>query len=361
MRRAYRKTTIQEVAELAGVSKTTVSHVVSGNRLYGLETQERVRKAIADLNYVPSYVARGLRGHSSLTIGVCAGDPYRYGGSLRRTYAEQLWRGITSEADAHAYSTLHYSEKVREGVTVEPFLNGFIDGLLMENPHGDDRPRQLAEAGLPVVVLSRAFDIPPRVGAAYTDESHLVDTALQALFDAGHRRIAHIAGPTDEQGGHRLTDTKSDDVAAWRLSSYLDWMSRHGLAEKNLVEYAGSWEPADLVPTLRKWRTCNSPPTALFCSNDAIALRIISNANAIGLRVPEDLSIVGVDDVPESAVAGLSTMRAAVDEVGREAVRLLLRIMGGEPAESCRSVLPVTQYVGRKSVAPPRKRERLDR
>jgi DNA-binding LacI/PurR family transcriptional regulator len=355
-RRLYRKTTIKEVAELAGVSVTTVSHVVSGKRLYGHETQARVRKAIADLNYVPSYVARGLRGHSSLTIGVCADDPYRFGGSLRRTFAEQLWRGMTSEADAHSYSTLHYSEKVRESESVEPFLNGFIDGLLMENPHGDVRPAQLAQAGLPVVVLTRAFENAQRIGAVYTDEGHLVEVALEALYDQGHRRIAHIAGPSDELGDPRSPDTKSDDVAEWRLNSYRNWMANKGCDFNDLVGYAGTWEPRSLLPLLQRWQSLDDPPTAIFCSNDAIALRLMGDAKTLGIRVPEDISLVGVDNVPESVGAGLTTMRAAVDEVGREAVRLLLRMMGGEPAEACRKVLPVARYVERNSVAPLRQR-----
>jgi LacI family transcriptional regulator len=347
--RIYKKRTIRDVANLAGVSITTVSHVVSGRRAYSAETEQKVQKAIRDLEYVPSYVVRGLRHESTLTLGACITDPFRESLKLRRTFAEQLWRGVIAEADIQGYSTLHYPEAIRSGKDHRPFLSGLIDGMLATCDPEDERPARLAAAGLPVVVLGLDSNIPDGVGAVVEDETTIVTLALSHLFDLGHRVIAHIPGPLSNA-------PERDNISQRRTEAFRTLMTSRGLLREDLIAESESWEPVSISETLRSWSKLENRPTAIFCSNDAIALQALADAKTVGLRVPEDLSIIGVDDIPEASLSSptLTTIRVPIEELGREGVRCLVRMLRGEPASQCRVTLRSSELVHRFSTSPVR-------
>lgn len=345
--RRYRKPTIRDVAAHAGVSSTTVSAFVNGREdVCSRETALRIRAAITALRYTPNSLSRSLRVNSTKTLGVCVGISTPEGRKAARdSFVERVDRGIADAADEADFSLLRYPTSVRNAPSCDALLDGRVDGLLFSASHQDVRPRILAEAGMPVVVLTRSADLPENCGAVYADEADTSRLALEHLWGMGHRHIAHLAGPVG-----------STDIASWRRDAYADWLAERGAFRPELVSRAHTWESRDVAEDVAAWRCLVQPPTAVFCANDALALAVIAAARAVGWRVPEDLSVVGVDN--QSAAANSSPALTSVDipaeQIGGSAVRALLDLIRGAPIEECRIRLPVTALVVRSSTTVPR-------
>jgi LacI family transcriptional regulator len=358
--RQFRKSTIKEVAAQAGVSITTVSLFVSGREsVCSPETAQRIKHAVAKLNYTPNSLTKGLRQRSLTTIGVCMPNPLDYDLAFGSLYFEGLWRGIMHQADHEDYSLLHYPASVRDGTGWEVFLDGRVDGLLVHD-HKNGRPSHLAAAGMPLVLLTRSVAVPEGCGAVWVDENRVIDVALSHLWDLGHRRIAHIAGPIGSRAhGVPAPETDAwvynDDVAVQRLNAYVAWMANRGAFDPLLVGYAQAWSAPQAPEMLKAWMALEEPPTAVACANDAQALDIIAAAQEAGLRIPEDLSVIGVDNSPQArdSVPPLTSVEVRMEEVGRHAVMALLRMMKGEPLERCRTAIPLGSLVVRSSTAAP--------
>jgi LacI family transcriptional regulator len=348
--RRFQKATISDVAEKAGVSITTVSRFVSGREnVCSADTAERIRTAIADLHYTPSSLVSSVGRRATRTLGVCmysSLDPgVLYGGS----FFERLWRGIVAEANQQDYSLLHYPASVLNGKNTDPFLDGRVDGLLyhpptpVRDPEGrqEGRLERLAAAGMPTVAITRSLGLPDGCGSAYVDESGTATLALAHLWERGHRRIAHIAGPTGP----------GDNIGTGRLEAYRAWMRERGVYDPALEGQAHSWRAETCVAEIvAGWASLPVRPTAVFAGNDTLALAVIAAAQALGWNLPNALSVVGVDNTPDAAVAGLTTVDPPIEDVGRASVRALLNILHAAPLPSCRIAVPVTQLVSRESV-----------
>ncbi len=343
--RRYRKPTIKDVAARAGVSTTTVSVFANGREdVCSPETAERIRAAIAALRYTPNSLSRGLRVPATRTLGVCIGASGGLRRDPRNSFLERTWRGISDAADAENYSLLHYPTSVRNAESCHAFLDGRVDGLLFSAPHDDTRPAALANAGMPIVVLTRFLDLPASCGAVYADENDTVRRALSHLWELGHRRIAHLAGPVG-----------SSDIALCRRDSYVAWLKARSAYDPALLAPGQSWSNKNAAQAVAPWRRLPQPPTAVFCANDQLAVGVIAAAGALGWRVPGGLSVVGVDN---QATAGesdppLTSVDIPAEEIGWRAVGALLHLIGGAPVEECRVALPVTQLAVRSSTAPP--------
>lgn len=353
--RAYRKSSIKDVARLAGVSTTTVSYLMNGREdVCAPETATRIRSAIAELQYTPNSLTRGLRQGATRTIGVCLYSPLDPELRFGNLFFEQLWRGIVREMDAIDHSLLHYPLSVRGGTNSDAFLDGRVDGLLF---HGldDARAQKVARAGMPAVMLTRSRDLPDGCGTVYADEEQTVALALDHLFALGHRRIAHLAGPVVSSPDADTILKKADDVAVLRLEAYSSQMRKAGYYDPSLIGYADSWrDSANKVGQIvAAWRMLPEPPTAILCANDVLGAAVVAAAVAEGVSVPNDLSVVGIDDSAEArdAIVPLTSVAVPIQQIGQEAVRVLLRLMGGESVESCRVALPVTDIVIRGSTA----------
>jgi Transcriptional regulators len=350
--RPFRKTSIKDVARRAGVSTTTVSYFVSGREnVCGPETAQRIRDAVEELHYTPSSLTRGLRREATRTIGVCMYSPFDPEVRFGSVFLERLWRGIVRESDAADYSLLHYPYSVRESESSQAFLDGRVDGLLLQ--YGE-RASVVAQAGMPTVLLARALDLPDGCGAVYADETGTARVALDHLHGLGHRRIAHLAGPVEAYRGNSGLLNPADDVAKLRLEAYTSWMQAAGLYDPALIGYAGSWFERDRVAeVLGAWRALPEPPTAVLCANDTLGVAVTEAALQMGWRVPDSLSVVGVDDSAEAreAPVPLTSVAVPVDAIGSEAVSALVRMMNGAPVDACRVAVPVTDIVVRGSTA----------
>jgi LacI family transcriptional regulator len=356
--RRFRKASIKDVARHAGVSTTTVSVFVSGREsVCSPETAERIRAAVAALHYTPSSLISGAQKKMTRTVGVCMLsplDPEMLYGSL---FFERLWRGITSQADVEDYSILHYPASVREASDerVDAFLDGRVDGVLFHS-HENVRPTRVAAAGMPTVLLTRSLSLPEGAGAVYADETQTMDIALSHLWDQGHRRIAHIAGPV----GHESQTPPSgqgfllaDDVAVQRLRAYQEWMRTHNVYDPGLLFFADSWRGDAGDSAVQVWRQMRDRPTAVLCANDALAVTVIGEASRHGWRIPGDLSVIGIDNTADgvSSIPPLTTVEIGLEQIGRESMQCLLRLMAGAPLEACRVGLPVASLVSRETVA----------
>jgi Transcriptional regulators len=361
--RRYRKSTIKDVARRAGVSTTTVSVFVSGREsVCSPQTAERIRAAVAALHYTPSSLISAAQTKVTRTVGVCVRsplDPLILDGN---GFFERLWRGITAAADAEDYSLLHYPRSVRDADPgrVEPFLDGRVDGVLFHAHESENtRPGRVARAGMPTVLLTRSQDLPEHCGAAWADEAQAVDLALSHLWELGHRRIAHVAGPVGrEDDAPEAGDLRVDDVALLRLHAYEAWVRRRGAFRPEWLAYAGAWHADEVraAQIVATWRALPWPPTAVLCANDAIAAAVVRATLGAGWSVPGDLSVVGVDNAgaARESAPPLTTVDVALESVASEGFRCLLRLLGGAPLEACRVALPVSKLVVRASTAPPR-------
>lgn len=358
--RRFSKSTITDVAAQARVSKTTVSLFVNGRaNACSAETAERIQAAIADLHYAPSRATRGLRQRATRIIGACLASPIDMRNDvhrdLRKSRVERLWYGLVEAADQADYALLHYPASTRAAASCDWFLDGSVDGLLFSTNRKDERPRMTAAAGMPTVNLDHLLAHPTGCGAAYANEADTVALALSHLWGLGHRRIAHLAGPvapTDNVS----SDYGQSDIAIAREQNTIAWLHAHDASDPVLRFANHAWVPDHAAEAVAHWRALADPPTAAFCANDALALGVIRAVQALGGRVPEDLSIVGVDNIGATSESDppLTTVDIPAEEVGRAAMRALLLLMDGAPAEACRLVVPVTQLVVRASTAPPK-------
>lgn len=354
--RRFRKTTIEDVARQAGVSKTTISAFVNGHgRSCSESTARRIEEAIAALHYVPGRGTRGQRDRATRTIGVCVSSPFEATSDDPADFALGLWRGFSEEADEAGYLLLHYPREIRFGSSTGAFLNGSVDGLLLRSHH-EPRAALLAEAGLPVVVLN-ARALPEGCGGASADEDQTVALALSHLWELGHRRIAHLAGPVQAWDTEFSGTVRRAYTALWRLDAFERWTRERRVYDPALIAHGEVWNhnEAQAARALDAWRKLDQPPTAVFCANDGLALNVMRAAQAIGWRVPQQLSVVGVDNRMPGAAAtpSLTTVDIPLPEVGRAAVRALLSLMNGHEVEDCRVVVAVSDLIVRHSTAPP--------
>jgi LacI family transcriptional regulator len=270
-------------------------------------------------------------------------------------FFEQLWRGVIFESDVHNYSLLHYPASIRETDRHDSLLDGRADGILLHD-HLNARTVYLLSAGMPTVVLTRSVNLPEGCGAAYADDILSATIALDYLWDLGHRRIAHIAGPVGDLAVgvtrplvvHPLWE---DDVAIQRLNGYVGYMQAHGAYDPALIVYSQSWTSNRAIETVQAWLGMENPPTAVFCANDQQALGIIEAAHVLGVKIPDGLSVVGVDDTQNAKDMNprLTSVAVPMEEIGRAGVVALLNLMEGKPMEQCRLQVPVSHISIRES------------
>lgn len=303
--------TIKDVAKLAGVSTSTVSHVLNKTRFVREDTCDRVKKAVRELNYRPSSIARSLKGQKTRTLGMLvttSRNPFFaevVHGVERRCYE----RGYTlflcnTEGDIHRMETnLDALEEKR------------VDGLLLLCSEVNDDVIKLLEAerSVPIVV----FDWGPEsdnVDRIYDNSPYGARLATEHLISMGHSAIGCVTGPM----GRRSAEE--------RLEGFRSSLHDAGLAvhEEWIVE--GDYECEGGVRAMQRLNNLADRPTALFVCNDMMALGIISEASRLGINVPNDLSLIGYDDIyiAQHSAPPLTTIHQPKGEIAAMAVDTLI-------------------------------------
>jgi DNA-binding LacI/PurR family transcriptional regulator len=328
--------TLERVAAEAGVSRSTVSRVVNGSPKVSPEVVASVTAAIERLGYVPNRAARSLAGRRTMAIAlVVPEDAARFFGD---PYYAAVVQGISAVVEASDYVlTLHLASPDRPSDNTERYLlGGNVDGALVVSHHtGDAFLARLAEV-MPVVYGGRPLD--PADGSSSfvdVDNSAAAASGTAWLAAKGHRRIATIAGPADMPAG-------IDRLEGWRRA-----MRDAGL-DDDLVAHGDFTLPGG-ARAMRELLDRGERIEAVFVASDLMAVGAISAAQGRGLRVPEDLAVLGFDDSP-AALSGevtISTVRQPSIEMGEAMARMLLARLAGEPVPRMR-IMP-TEIVERQS------------
>lgn len=332
--------TIRQIADLAGVSIATVSRVLNGRGDVSPDTRDLVSRIIRENGYTANRSARGLSAGRTGLVGVIVPLVYpAYFAGILAGAAEAL-----SEGDLQIVLSPTENRHDRE-VSILDRLHGSTDGALIILPQeSNDELRRLLDSGFRFVVLDPLMPLDegiPSVSAAHTSGA---DQAMRHLLDLGHRRIAQISGPH----GWVATEARRRGYRAALASAGI--LPDPRLEVEALPEIGPGREAAEALLDLEQ------PPTAIFAFNDNIAIGAIQAARARGLRVPEDLSVVGFDDVEHATIVSpaLTTVRQPLAEMGRTAVSLLSRLLEGQRFETLHVEL-ATRLVVRDSTAPPRR------
>jgi LacI family transcriptional regulator len=333
--RSSSRVTIRDVAARAGVSVATVSKVI--NQRYGVaeETNARVLAVIEELGYEASLVAQSLRNHRTNVIGILVAD--------LEPFSTELLKGMADAIRGTGYELVVYSAGGRTGDHVGwerrylSRLSGtLIDGAVLVTPTVTD-----VHYDVPIVAVDPHTG-PSDLVTVDSDNLRGARLATQHLLDLGHRRIGMLTGRPDLQS------------AQLREQGYRAALRDAGIAVEPDLVGMGAYDPEIAVSAARELLTGPGRPTAVFAANDLSAIATIDMAGDLGLRVPEDLSVVGFDNVPESALCTppLTTVDQPIRLMGQRAVEMLVDLIRGADVPT-RHVTLATELVVRRSTRAP--------
>ena len=338
-----RRATIKDVARDAGVSVTTVSNVLNGRtEAMTEETLRRIQETIRVLNYRPSSVARSLVNNSTATIGVIVAE-------IHTPLFLQALNTIEPLARSANYNILlstarsHDDERQAVNLLLEKQVEGII--FLCTSAYvDDDYLLQLPSSAPPMALVNRATT-QDRFNQIHLDNVGAMLAVIDYLVELGHRRIAHLYGPASRRS--------SDE----RLRGY-----RLGLKKHNLLYRENHTAPGDyLAPpkaseqSTLKLLNLSPRPTAIIAADDIVAAAAMRTIQRAGLKIPQDITVIGVDDHPFCTYLNptLTTVQLPITQAGEQAVELLIAQMTGERATSVQKTLSCPLIVRESSGPPP--------
>lgn len=329
--------TLEDIAKISGVSRSTVSRVVNHDRKVSPTTREHVLKIIEEYNFYPNLAARGLASGRTNILGVIipAGVPSLF----TDPYFPILLQGISTACNKLDYSVmLSLSDvKYEKRLVGRVIQNHLVDGVIVASTLiGDPIQTTLAKSDLPFVIVGRQ---PNLVANDIDIDNHqAARQATDFLIEQGYRRIATITGPLNQTAGVDRYNGYKDALlsAGFKVDANL-------IAEGNFTEAGGYAGMKKLLP---------SKPDAVFAASDITAMGAISCLNEVGLRVPDDVGLIGFDDIPRSSnsIPSLTTVRQPIHGMGEAAANLLIEIIKSGSKELQRITLP-TELVVRNSTA----------
>lgn len=331
--------TLRDVALRAGVSIKTVSNVIHGNVHVTEEKSRRVRAALEELNYQPNLPARYLRTGRVGVLAFAIPD-------LRNPYFSDVGNAIVAAASAQSYTVLldHTGgERQPERLVVNGLRPHLIDGIIL-NPlaleYEDLQPQQI---DVPLVLLGeRFFDVPFDHVAIHNVEAARL--ATHHLVKMGRKRIAAVGAQAQISGA----------TARLRLQGYTEALTAAGLPlDPQLIVESTSYHRLNGAQAMRHLLSLERPPDAVFCFNDLMALGAIRALHEAKLRIPEDVAVVGFDDIEDGRFASPSLTTVAPDkkQIGALAVSLLLERINGTLTDAPRRVNVPFHLVVRESTA----------
>jgi DNA-binding LacI/PurR family transcriptional regulator len=318
-----RPPTLEEVAAHAGVGRGTASRVVNGGAHVSEAAREAVLRAVEELGYVPNRAARSLVTRLTDSVALVVSE------SEERFFGEPFFAGIVRSASAaltesgrQLFLTVAQSDASRS-VLENHLTRQHVDGVLLLSIHGDDPlANHLEERGLPTVFGGRPAgqDV-----LSYVDIDNVAgaEEAVRHLVAAGRRRIGTITGPGDMMAG------------VGRLEGYRRALRAAGLPYSESLVAGGDFSEASGAPAAEALLVRCPDLDAVFAASDPMAYAVLRVLAARGLRVPEDVAVIGFDDAPSSkhTVPLLTTVHQPVDEMGREMVRLLVARIEHRPVD----------------------------
>lgn len=336
MRRSPKAITILDVAKTAGVSVSTVSRVLNGKDDVAQETIIKVQSVIQDLGYASSLAARGMRSHRTNVIGLIIPD-------IATPYCQEVMRGVNNViAETDKDLIIYTSGGGKKGNVAQHERNyvallngGTADGVIVVTPTATN-----FASHAPVVLLDPNAENPDFPAVISTNREGAM-AVMNYLFGLGHRRIGHITGRMELVS------------ACQRLQGYKDGLAAAGLPlDEDLIE-TGNYSRTLATECARRLLALKDRPTAIFAANDMSAVGVYQAAKEAGLKIPEDLSVVGFDNLYESAftVPALTTVDQFLEEMGAVAARMIESLVNEEKL-SCGFKTVQTQLIIRDSCSP---------
>jgi LacI family transcriptional regulator len=331
--------TIYDVAREAGVSYTTVSRALSGYEFVKPSTREKVLQAAEKLGYVPNQQARSLAGGRSNLIGVLVP-------ALSNSYISEILRGIDEELANSDYNLILYTthrHHGKESTYVATIMNGAAEGLLLVVPLiSTSYLDALRQQDFPYVLIDQSDETEKSLVVSGTNWQGAYQ-ATEYLIELGHRRIGFVSG---------LAGLNS---ATERLKGYTAALRDHGIPLRHELIVEGNFRESGGYAAAQKLLALAETPTAIFAANDMSAFGVIEAVRQRGWRIPEDISVIGFDDVPQASnvYPKLTTVHQPLAQMGREAVTLLLERIE-DPTREMRQVILETELVIRDSCCLPR-------
>jgi LacI family transcriptional regulator/LacI family repressor for deo operon, udp, cdd, tsx, nupC, and nupG len=334
--------TLRDVAIHAGVSKATASRVLNGSSQVDPDTRERVLEAMAELEYTPSNAARRLSFGRTLTISVVTSF-------LTRPQAAERLRGVEAVlSDSEFDLVIHNVETVEKR---DQYLRGLAlaqrtDGMLIISlPPREEDLQRLAASAIPVVVIDAHAPAVEGLPHVVGDDLAGGDAATTYLIELGHERIAYVGDEFDNPYG--FTSSRH------RYLGYEQALTRAGIAVRSELVALGAHSRYEARELAARLISSAEPPSAVFAASDTQALGVVSAAHEAGLRVPDDLSVVGYDDIEIADYLGLTTVRQRLFESGRLGAQMLLSEVLARSATPP-SVVLTPELVVRGTAAPPK-------
>lgn len=329
------RVTIKEVAERAGVSRSTTSRALAGTGYVAEPVRQRVRKAAEDLGYVVDATARSLKQRSSRIIGVLVSD-------LRNAFYAELAFGAGQRAREAGYTMMLVDdggEPAAELEAANAFVASRVAGVLL-TPVSDAASAFLVRQRVPLVEVDRTFGADR--DAVVIDNRHAARSTTEHLLSLGHSRIALVIDETDWTTGRD------------RREGYADALAAAGVALDPELVVASGWHADAAMSVARSLLASPERPTAVFAANNLIAEGVWRAASDLGLSVPADVSLVAFDDAPWMSMVepGVTAITQDAAKLGAEAVDLLLRRIA-EPGRAGETVTVPAGFVRRASTARP--------
>ncbi|GAB3879161.1 substrate-binding domain-containing protein [Kibdelosporangium lantanae] len=332
--------TLKEVARLAGVHVTTASRALNPatSSLVNAATMRKVQAAARELRYQPNAMARGLKTSRSMSVGVLIPD-------LTNPLFPPMVRGIEDVLARSGYTTLIANtdnDETRQATLFDTLKARQVDGVIVATAHREDRLFVDAyQDGTKIILVNRKIDhsdIPSVTG----DDHDGIAMAVRHLVDLGHTRIGHIAGPQDTTTGRT------------RLRAFRQSLEDADL-DPSMVAVTKGFTEVEGATAARALLGGRTRPTAIVAANDMIALGCLDVFGERRLRCPEDISLVGYNDMPfiDRLTPPLSTVRVPHYQIGAEAAQMLLDRLANPNLPAKAVTLPTT-LVLRESTAPPR-------
>jgi DNA-binding LacI/PurR family transcriptional regulator len=339
--------TMVDIARQAGVAPMTVSRVINENGYVSAEMRDKVQQAVKELNYHPNGLARSLKRQRTQVVGILLPD-------IANPFSAQLVSGIQEMLMARGYSSfICISERsaAREEAGIRALFDHRVDGIIVatrETLEGNELLERLTERNLPLVVVGRNWRH-TQVDRVTADHGKGGYDATDYLISVGHRRIGFV-GATRVSGAHLQ-----------RFQGYLRALREHDLeldeqliVGPEAVAGPGYSTQQDGYQCMQRLLALTRRPTAIFARNDFTAIGAMCAIHDAGLRVPEDFSVIGFDNVPLAAYTSppLTTVHQPTPEQGRQAATLLLERIEGDRAKARREIILDCQLIVRQSTAP---------
>jgi len=331
--------TIQDVAKRAEVAPITVSRVINNSGYASEETRRRVEAAIEELGYVPNTLARGLRSKRTNTLALVVTD-------IANPFFTLIARGVEDAASASGFTVIYCNtdeSEAKEEKYINILVQKQVDGVLLVPACSNTKSVKFLHSNeTPIVLIDRS--IPGfQADLIRCDSEAGAYGLIRHLIELGHERIVTITGP-------RGVSTSED-----RASGYLRALSEASL--ENLASvYYGAFTQASGYELANQVLALTPRPTAIFGANNFLSIGILKALRDANLKVPQDIAVVGFDDLPVSLVVDpiLTVAAQPAYEMGQQAAELLLKRISGIVSEDSQEIILPTELIVRQSSGPPR-------